>query len=156
VQKIPQRNIYFVGHSLGGLVILSMLKKYMPKHQGRVVLLGSPVRGSELGQSIANRDYGKYLLGATHVLWKKSLFKKWDGKAEVGAIAGISSPSIASTLFHQLKKPSDGVVTVEETKLPGFKAHITVPAGHTIGLLLSSQVMKQTEAFLKTGQFLTI
>ena len=125
----------------------------MPQYPCRVVLLGSPVKGSELGRSIARRSYGKYLLGASRTLWKKNLFRKWDGKAEVGAISGESSPSIASFLFHKIKEPSDGVVAVSETRLPGFKDVITLPVGHTIGLLGAENVMIQTVNFLKTGRF---
>ncbi len=154
VKKIPQKKIYFVGHSLGGVVILTMLKNHMFQHTGRVVLLGSPVKGSELGRSIASHGYGKYLLGASQSLWQKSIFRKWDGAAEVGAISGISSPSIVSFLFHKIDEPSDGVVTVKETRLPGFKDCITLPVGHTIGLLADEDVMIQTESFLKTGRFL--
>ena len=155
VKTIPERNINFVGHSLGGLVILTMLKKYMSEKPCRVVLLGSPIGGSELGRAITQRSYGKYVFGQSRFAWDKDIIETWNEKAEVGSIAGISSPSVASIVFsYKLKKPNDGVVTVEETRIPGFKDYITLPAGHTFGLLLSKEVRKQAEAFLKNGQFL--
>lgn len=155
VKTIPQQRINFVGHSLGGVVTLTMLKKYMPERESKVVLLGTPVRGSELGRSIAHRSYGKFIFGQSRFAWDKGTIDTWNEKAEVGSIAGISSRSIASIIFfHKLKKPGDGVVTVEETRIPGFKDCIILPAGHTFGLLLSKEVMKQADAFLKNGQFL--
>jgi len=42
------RPVHFVGHSLGGLIVRAYLDQRPLKNLGRVVLLGTPSRGSEL------------------------------------------------------------------------------------------------------------
>src|SRR5512139_73243 len=54
---------HFVGHSLGGLVILEALQREPGTLAGRVVLLGTPVNGCFAGRRIARTPAGRWLLG---------------------------------------------------------------------------------------------
>jgi len=49
-------------------------------------------------------------------------------------------------------EPSDGVVTVDETRLPGLSDHLVLPVSHS-GMLISREVALQTAAFLRYGRF---
>jgi hypothetical protein len=51
-----------------------------------------------------------------------------------------------------LPAPSDGVVSVEETRIAGMRDHIVLDVSHT-GMLLSGAVARQICAFLRDGRF---
>jgi pimeloyl-ACP methyl ester carboxylesterase len=144
--------LHFVGHSLGGLVVLRALEITDDLPPGRAVLLGSPLQGSRTAQSLARLPFGRALLGGALtqecVDWSP---REWSGRREVGVIAGSMGFGVGRLLAN-LDAEHDGTVLVEETRLPGAKDHMVVPASHT-GLLISAQVAEQTRHFLERGAF---
>jgi pimeloyl-ACP methyl ester carboxylesterase len=144
--------LHFVGHSLGGLVIVRALQVTDDLPPGRAVLLGSPLQGSRTVQSLARLPFGRALLGAALseecIDWSP---REWSGRRDVGVIAGSMGFGVGR-LFAKLDDAHDGTVMVEETRLPGAKDHIVVAASHT-GLLLSAEVAAQTRYFLEHGVF---
>jgi pimeloyl-ACP methyl ester carboxylesterase len=144
--------LHFVGHSLGGLVVLRALQVTDDLPPGRAVLLGSPLQGSRTAQSLARMPFGRALIGGALaeecVDWSP---REWSGRREVGVIAGSLGLGVGRLLAN-LDDTHDGTVLVEETRLPGAKDHIVVAASHT-GLLLSAEVAEQTRYFLDHGIF---
>jgi pimeloyl-ACP methyl ester carboxylesterase len=144
--------LHFVGHSLGGLVVLRALEVTDDLPPGRAVLLGSPLQGSRTAQSLARLPFGRALLGGALtqecIDWSP---REWSGRREVGVIAGSMGFGVGRLLAN-LDDAHDGTVMVEETRLPGAKDHLVVAASHT-GLLLSAQVAEQTRYFLERGTF---
>lgn len=144
--------LHFVGHSLGGLVVLRALEVTDDLPPGRAVLLGSPLQGSRTAQSLARLPFGRTLLGGALtqecIDWSP---REWSGRREVGVIAGSMGFGVGRLLAN-LEEAHDGTVMVEETRLPGAKDHLVVAASHT-GLLLSAQVAEQTKHFLEHGVF---
>src|SRR5204863_571422 len=63
--------VHFVGHSLGGVLILDMLNRYPQVAAASVVLLGAPVRGSLAGRRFGTRAFGRWMMGASRPLWEK-------------------------------------------------------------------------------------
>ena len=51
-----------------------------------------------------------------------------------------------------LPRPSDGVVSVAETAVPGMRDHIVLHVSHS-GMLVSGAVARQICAFLRDGAF---
>jgi pimeloyl-ACP methyl ester carboxylesterase len=144
--------LHFVGHSLGGLVILKALSVTDDLPPGRAVLLGSPLQGSRTVQRLARVPLGRTLLGSALV--EECIDcppREWSGRRDVGVIAGSMSFGMGRMLGN-LGAEHDGTVTVEETRLPGARDHIVVAASHT-GMLLSAQVAAQTKYFLENGEF---
>src|SRR5512145_3247644 len=123
--------VHFVGHSLGGLVVLRALQLTDDLPPGRAVLLGSPLQGSRTVQSLARIPFGRALLGGALteecIDWSP---REWSGRREVGVIAGSMGLGIGRLLAN-LDDTDDGTVLVEETRLPGAKDHIVVNASHT-------------------------
>jgi pimeloyl-ACP methyl ester carboxylesterase len=144
--------LHFVGHSLGGLVVLRALEITDDLPPGRAVLLGSPLQGSRTAQSLARLPFGRTLLGGALtqecVDWSP---RAWSGRREVGVIAGSMGFGVGRLLAN-LDAAHDGTVLVEETRLPGAKDHVVVAASHT-GLLVSAKVAEQTRHFLDRGKF---
>ncbi len=150
VQNQDGRRTHFVGHSLGGLVALQALQRAPDLTRGRVVCLGSPLRGSAVARTVAQFPGGSLVIGKSLDVLTRGL-ERWAGRQAVGAIAG-RLPIGFGFAFGALTSPHDGTVSVAETELPGLTDHCVVPATHT-GLLFSQDAAEQTIAFLRTARF---
>lgn len=141
--------VALVGHSLGGLLALEALRRQPDLPVSRVVCLGSPLRGSGTARSLA--DHGWSLaLGRSSELLLDGL-PAWEGRAQVGLIAG-SVPHGLGSLLGAIGDVSDGTVALDETRLPGLADHCVVAASHS-GLVFSLDAARQTAAFLRDGCF---
>lgn len=142
--------VHLVGHSLGGLLALrACLADGLPP--GRIVCLGSPLRGSAAARGFAAWGKGgEVLLGHNRELLEQG-FERWDGPREVGVVAGRIPLGLGAMLGH-FAGEHDGTVAVEETRLAGLTAHRVVEANH-IGLLFSQEVAQLVAEFLRHGRF---
>lgn len=141
--------VSLVGHSLGGLVALEALRQQPDLPVSRVVCLGSPLRGSGTARSLAEHGWS-LALGRSSDLLLDGL-PAWEGRAQVGLIAG-SVPHGLGSLLGAMGEASDGTVALDETQLPGLADHCVVPASHS-GLVFSPEAARQTAAFLRDGHF---
>ncbi len=148
---------HLVGHSLGGVILLRMLANESAPIAGRVVCLGSPVRGSRPAEILDMLDWGDVLLGrsvSSGILrnkaseWTQGVCEKYD----VGLIAG-NAPYGVGKFCANFDGPNDGTVAVSETHLDGQKDHIVLRTSHK-GLVFTRAPADQTAAFLKRGEFL--
>ncbi|HRN62476.1 MAG TPA: alpha/beta hydrolase [Luteimonas sp.] len=139
-----------VGHSLGGLMALEALRREPGLPVGRIVCLGSPLRGSETARVLGAHRWSAPVLGRSAGLLVRGV-ERWDGKAEVGMIAG-DVPHGVGRLLGAVDRDSDGTVAVAETRLPGLCDHCLVASSHS-GLVLSPEAARQTVAFLRHGHF---
>lgn len=142
---------HFVGHSLGGLVMLSALQSDASIAVGRVVLLGTPARGCLSGQRLAGRAHGRWLLGESEKLWREGTEARWTRPEPLGVIAG-TMPFGLGRIIGRLPGPNDGVVRVEETAVDGMTERVVLPVSHS-AMLVSSRVGKNVTAFLNDGRF---
>ena len=153
LDTLKSPTLHLVGHSTGGLMALVALQRRPLAKPGRIVCLGSPLRGSIAADQLAKLgDLGAAVLGQTgrQALLGQYL-KRYDGDREVGVIAGTMSVGPAMMLGI-LPEPNDGTIAVVETELPGIKAHLSLPVTHT-GLLISLEVANQTAFFFRHGMF---
>jgi len=144
--------VHFMGHSLGGLVLLQMLATYPDPRIGRVVLAGCPYHASYAARKLARSGLGRRLIGRSVLQWLDQPAPASTDRYEVGVIAGCK-PLGAGRLIGGVPQPNDGVVVVEETALPGASDQIMLDVCHS-GMLLSDQVAHQACAFLRHGYFL--
>lgn len=141
--------VHLAGHSLGGLVVLRYLQRAPDPRVRRAVLLGAPVAGCAMAERLGRK--APFLLGGSASAWRGPSDTSLDARFEVGAIAG-TRPFGLARLLVRLPHPSDGVVCLEETRLPGLRDHLTLPVSHS-AMLISAQVARQTAAFLRDGRF---
>lgn len=152
VEATPGDTVHLVGHSLGGVLICSLLEKGLLPRVGRVVCLGSPLKGSRTGARLARWPGGKRILGACLCdVQARGGFTTWPAGAEVGSIAG-RIPLGVGRLLGPFPEPNDGTVAVAETEIAGLTDHIVLPVSH-VALLWSTAVAAQTEHFLLQGRF---
>jgi len=154
--------LHLVGHSLGGIVILELFDSAAARacaagHErslppGRIVLLGSPVRGSRAARNLSQLRFGRRMLGLTA---REALLperdRQWRGDRELGIIAG-TVPAGFGRFMGSFDAPSDGTVLVAETHMPGAKQHLSMRTTHS-GMLYSALVARQVASFLRDGRF---
>lgn len=150
--SVPGETLHLVGHSLGGLLLLHSQRSVPDPRPGRIVCLGSPLRGSRAAHALAALPFGDEMLGETirDAVLSGGL-DGWHGTREVGVIAGTLGAGLGRVI-SELPEPNDGTVAVDETRLPGIADHLELPVSHT-GLLFSEDVAKQTAQFLRHGRF---
>lgn len=141
---------HFLGHSLGGLLILRMLAAFDDIAPGRVVLLGSPLGGSSVSRKLANLPGSSKLLGQVKSTLAKG-YSELPAERDIGMIAG-SRPLGLGILAGGVGGPGDGTVGLHETQASGLKERLVLPVTHT-GLLYSAEVARQAGAFLNRGHF---
>ncbi|MDH3713250.1 MAG: alpha/beta hydrolase [Gammaproteobacteria bacterium] len=144
--------VHFVGHSLGGIVILHLFDRYPRQRPGRVVFAGSPVNGSAVAQRSAANPISQVLLGNSLRRALMGGTPAWRGARDLGVIAGSRSLGVGR-LLGGLRGTNDGTVSVDETRIPGATDHIVLPVTHT-GLVISRAVADQVQAFLRNGEFM--
>jgi pimeloyl-ACP methyl ester carboxylesterase len=148
--------LHLVGHSLGGLVILKLfaedagVQARLPP--GRVVLLGSPLRGSRTAEKLARLPFGRKIMGlgvGEELLTSRE--RRWNGARDLGVIAGDLGFGLGR-LVGTLGGASDGTIMVEETELDGATDRLVLRVSHT-GMLFSAAVARAAGAFLRSGRF---
>jgi len=143
---IDCKRLHFVGHSLGGLLILSMLAQHSRElPSGRIALLGTPLNGSAVARRMADHAATARMLGHAREL----LLPGWRALPEdrpTLMIAGVSKKGLGQVL-EPLASPHDGTVGRNETQHPGLTAHESLPVSHT-GMLFSAEVAECVKKFL--------
>lgn len=142
---------HFVGHSLGGLVVVEALNRHPEIAAGRIVLLGTPARGCYAGRRIARHPAGRWFLGQSEALWREGRAARWTRPEALGVVAG-SLPLGLGRMFGRLPGVNDGVVSLEETAVEGMAERVVLHVGHS-QMLVSARVAAQLVAFLSHGKF---
>jgi pimeloyl-ACP methyl ester carboxylesterase len=152
IAEVPGDRVHLVGHSLGGVLICAMLETQLPARIGRVVCLGSPLRGSRTAARLLRWPGGRRLIG--RCLTDVNACGGVDAcraDVEVGSIAG-RLPFGVGRLLGPFSEPNDGTVAVAETVVAGLTDHVVLPVSH-VALLWSARVATQVEHFLDHGRF---
>lgn len=143
--------IHYVGHSLGGLVIRHLLNYSPDPRTGRIVTLGTPHQPSSAAMRLRGFALGRLLLGRSTIHGLTGDLPPWNTDYELGVIAGNRRFG-AGIIVPGIPKPSDGTVSVAETRIKQMTDHCILPVTHT-GLLLSRETVRQVVCFLWNGKF---
>ena len=145
------RRFHLVGHSLGGLLVLSLLAEGEASRVGRVVLMGAPCMGCHCATTLLRKPWLAPLVGPTLAEWLAAPRPPVPEAVDIGLIVGTRSIGIGR-LFPGLPKPNDGIVAVCETALPESRDTVVLDINHS-GMLLSSACAFQVASFLDSGSF---
>ena len=149
LRREAERGLHLVGHSLGGVIAVRAACEAGAAFRGRIVCLGSPLAGSTTAQSLLSRGNLSFLIGRSAPLLARGV--ELPTARDVGMIAGNRGFGVGQ-LLHRVASPSDGTVSVAETRLAGLADHVEVPISHT-GLVYSREVARLAGRFLSEGRF---
>ena len=157
IDKVAEKEIHLVGHSMGGLVIRNYLhtEKYKTnfKNIKSVVTIATPHN-----QSITAHKINKALKGFLGTAGEAGLTRdlgKWTNTIPVGCIAAVYKSKLnanLSLLFNDKKTDNDGTVFLEEAILDDCSDSIILEGSHT-GVLFQKNVAKQLISYLLTENF---
>lgn len=146
--------IYFVSHSMGGILVRHYFQNKQAENVKAVVMFSPPNHGSEIVDAFKNQSWFKWLNGpagsqlGTEPTSLPNSLKPIN--LSVGVLTGNeSSDPWFSYLF---KGPNDGKVSMESAKLQEMKDFLVVPHGHTF-IMNADDVVEQTLYFLKNNKF---
>src|SRR5690606_33408352 len=69
VRELDAREVYLVGHSLGGVLALHAVATHALSQVRRIVLLGSPYRDCFVAHRVRRAALGRWLVGKTVPQW---------------------------------------------------------------------------------------
>jgi len=183
IDRIEAKTIHIVAHSLGGLVVKHFMHTYAPamssSHIGRVVMIGTPLKGSEVAHHFSQYEAAKYVLGRSVERGLLGDAPLWPKDKPLGMIAGQQgfglvtllkmADSYMSEKANGRKKlelgratinaavagngePNDGLVNLSETISEEVTHRYELRQGHT-GMMLSNETAKAVLCYLQNGNF---
>ncbi len=134
----PWQKIDIIGHSMGGLIGLYLVKKLGGhKRVRKLVLMGTPVTGTWIA-----------LAGiATLGLWSTSSWQLLPKSRFLDELA--QGPLPPDVEIHTLAAARDWVVPLKRTRVPGA-SNVTVPLGHS-SLVVAEDVYRRLVGILRPG-----
>lgn len=148
-RRFESDRLYLVGHSLGGVLILNAIARGLKVH--RAVLMGIPYVGSVSAKGLARVAIGKRILGRTLGDWLRREKRPSWGDTQIGVLAGDRAIGLGK-LISPLPLPNDGVVSIDETRVPGAADSIVLPVFHT-AMPFSAVSARAVSDFLRKGSF---
>jgi len=148
------RQVHFVAHSLGGLLVRQYAANHPDAPIGKVVMLGPPNGGSEVVDHLGGWSLFKLINGPAgqELTTRPGSLPNGLGpvRFRLGVIAGNRSINWINSLM--IPGPDDGKVSVESTRVAGMADHLVVATTHPF-IMRHPEVMAQTVAFLRDGKF---
>jgi hypothetical protein len=148
MSQLDEPVVHLVAHSLGGIVLCHLFDKYEIKQAGKVVMLGSPVKGSALARHINQNVILKYVLGKSVIKGLLGDAPRWHSKRRLSVIAGTKSSGVGMLLARkEMQKQNDGTVNLNETQIEQAEEFHLVPQSH-FSMLWSHAVAEKINSFL--------
>ncbi len=145
---------HFVTHSMGGILVRQYLSQKEIQGLERVVMLAPPNQGSQfadyVGASPLRKVYEPEVLTQLGTGERSVPRRLGPPEFELGVIAGTRN--LRKLLPGTPTEPSDGVVTIEETKASGMSDFLDIPATHT-SIVWNEEAQRQAVHFLRNGKF---
>ena len=146
--------VHFVTHSLGGIVMRSLLSQEtpLPWQQGRLVMMAPPNGGSEIIDWLSRRPLLVPILGpAARSLASSGIPPRLPAiPEELEAMVIMGNRSSIPFFRRLLDADNDGIVSAAKGRVEGLRGFSIVPADHTF-IQIHPQAVRQTLGFLKTG-----
>jgi pimeloyl-ACP methyl ester carboxylesterase len=152
--ELNYQKIYFIGFSMGGLLARAYLNKYRIENLANIVFIGTPNHGSEVADFFNRFKFFRFIFGPAgqQLVTNQDSFIHVLGSPyyEFGVIAGDFSVNLL--LSKIIKKPNDGKVSVESTKLDGMKDHLVLSTSHPF-MIRNRKVWEYTLNFMLHSSF---
>ncbi len=149
------KQIHFVTHSIGGILLRYAQSETPIPELGRVVMLAPPNQGSEIVDVTRDWPTAEIFSGEAGLQLgtDEDSIPSMLGPVDfdLGIVAGTGT--INPIFSAMLPQPNDGKVSVESTKVTGMNDFLIVDNSHRY-ITTSDFVIKNTAAFLRDGRFL--
>ncbi len=132
-------------------MILHLLHEHPDLAIDKVVLIGSPVRGSHVARRVHESPALRRLLGRSIEKGLLGGAPEFTTKRPLGIITGNGKLGITA-LLYPVGEDSDGVVRESETLIDNATDRICLPLSHSI-LIFSRQCTDYVARFLTLGRF---
>lgn len=146
--------VHFVTHSMGGVLVRSLLSQRPDAHLGRVVMLSPPNQGSEIIDAFADSPRLRTFLGpaASRLGTDSTGISSQLGpvRFSLGIVTGDRSMSPLGSWL--IPGPDDGKVGVDRARVEGATDFRVVPATHTF-IMNRRDVAEEVVHFLRQGRF---
>jgi pimeloyl-ACP methyl ester carboxylesterase len=148
-KDVLTQRYHLVGHSLGNVIIRSGFRRPYRSGLGRIVMLAPPNSPAALAKRWHKRLWYRLIFGDPG---QKLADDKYYAALPVPTVEfGVIAGSKSHTSLHS-DAPSDGVVLLENTKLPGMADWVAVEHTHTF-IMNSTNTFELLVRFLRTGRF---
>ena len=148
------RQIHFLTHSMGGILLRYYLATHTIQNPGKAVMLAPPNQGSEIVDKIGHLSLFYFLNGPAgrQLGTDKGSVPMGLGKLnfDAGIITGYRSLNPLLSLLIPGK--NDGKVAVERAKVKGMKDFLLVPSTHTF-IMQRSKIIYQALYFIQQSVF---
>jgi len=153
--QVPEGEpLYFVTHSLGGIIVRYLQQSAPLPNATRLVMLSPPNHGSEVVDKLRGWRPFHWINGPAGA----QLGTEPDGLVaslkpptlEVGVITGDRSINWILSCF--IPGPDDGKISVESARLEGMQDFLVVHATHPY-IMRKREVLGATIRFLESGRF---
>lgn len=139
VNSRTEKTVHLVVHSMGG--ILSMRTLPVLKKQGKLIMLGSPINGSQAAQEMGRKKWTSWMLKhATEPLENGVVDPQVLRQSLM--IAGTSNRIGIARIVTKLPEPHDGTVSLLETQAEWINQHKSMKTNHF--RMLFHKKIKQT------------
>lgn len=145
VNSREEETVHLVVHSMGGILSMRSLPKIRKK--GKLVMLGSPINGSQSAQAMGQRKWSSWMLKHAQEPLENGV-KDPQILRHSMMIAGVSGRIGISRLITKLPKPNDGTVALVETQADWIDHHTTEKTNH-FRMLFHKNIKKTILNFLK-------
>ncbi len=151
LRDIDSPIVHFLCHSLGGLVVRTMMLQSSWGRPGRVLTLCTPHLGCHVAKRLGANPALAWILGKSLRKGLDGDLPPWPDDCDVATIAG-NKPIGAGRIVRDLPKPNDGTVAVAETDLGPDYAHAVLQETHS-SILISRRAAEYACTYFKTGSF---
>jgi pimeloyl-ACP methyl ester carboxylesterase len=152
----PDTELYFVTHSMGGLVVRCYLEEYRPEQAKRLIMIAPPNRGATMAEYVDMFPISDVLLGPSGeemAMGEDYLANLCGGVPDIefGIIAGGRGDGEGYSSL--LEGDDDGTVSVRTTYLPGAVDFLVLDHIHTF-ICDHQDTIDNVVHFLENGRFI--
>ncbi len=146
------RPVHFVTHSLGGILVRSMIAKPQPWRCGRIVMLAPPNHGSEIVDwSRQHSSVRRFLGPAGCSLGSDGVVNELPDLPADSETAVIMGRRCTLPFFkHLLEEDNDGIVSASRGRIRNLRGFSVIDADHTF-IQMHPDAIRMIPGFLRTG-----
>ena len=147
--------VHFITHSLGGILVRSLLAEGVPWETGKIIMLAPPNRGSEIVDWSKRHPLLHQVLGpAGRALGSDGVPASLAGlPAGTEAAVIMGNRSSVPVFKNLLGNENDGIVSTARGRIDGLKGFSVINADHTF-IQMHPETIRLSLHFLKTGEWI--